>query len=103
MDKILYTGAFNLRNQEPERRFGLIGAYGPTDASGTLRVTLDKTMVSVQEEQDDFTLELPEVLVKEIALKMLSTVARLEQLHELLRLGKLSDDSLYDASDLSAE
>jgi hypothetical protein len=87
----LTVGADTLVDRDVPRPYGLLGAFGPPDAPGTVRLILNGDVMPVTWENDisSVTVDLPEAIALQLAHKLLDSVIRLQHLRKLHAQGRL--------------
>jgi hypothetical protein len=95
----LFTGARMLLNDTETQRFGMIGAFGPANAPGTVRLTLDLRYMAWEQDEESITIELPELWARQLADELATVIGQLQHLRTLQKLGRLTPDALYDLTE----
>lgn len=99
MHKELFTGAQLLVDEGQRIRFGMVGAFGPNDQPGTVRLTLAGRAVDIQSDEEDITVEFPEAWALQLGQEIIKAVHQLEHLRVLRHLQLLADTDEGDATD----
>jgi hypothetical protein len=98
----LYTGAQLLQDESGVRSLGMVGAFGASNDTGVVRLTLDLRHIAWELDEGSITIDFPEQQARQLAEYLLMVTGRLEHLRVLLRLGHLTPDALLNLSELES-